>query len=190
MLWGGLKMNLQKKEFNKGYDKVAFYSVMGEYFAEKKYRDEMPYLINNEEKEWRLFYYGDTLAGFYGHDEKKGQTNVSGVYVLSAFRHSEVCAVMVEDMVYSFSSIRMTTSNPRLISHLRKNGFRELSRRGCYLTMECANTGHGPVQSGEQHTAAFINLAEGYPRSSPDRSELLTQPQKRLQKETEWISTT
>ena len=54
MQWGGLKMNLQKKEFNKGYDKVAFYSVMGEYFAEKKYRDEMPYLINNEEKEWRL----------------------------------------------------------------------------------------------------------------------------------------
>ena len=49
-------MNLQKKEYNEGYDRTEFYSIMGKFFAEKKYRDEMPYLINTEEKEWRLFY--------------------------------------------------------------------------------------------------------------------------------------
>ena len=48
-------MNLQKKEYNEGYDRTEFYSIMGKFFAEKKYRDEMPYLINTEEKEWRLF---------------------------------------------------------------------------------------------------------------------------------------
>ena len=38
-------MNLQKREFKEDYDKAAFYSIMGEFFAEKKYRDEMPYLV-------------------------------------------------------------------------------------------------------------------------------------------------
>lgn len=33
-------MNLQKREFKEDYDKAAFYSIMGEFFAEKKYRDE------------------------------------------------------------------------------------------------------------------------------------------------------
>ena len=47
-------MNLQKKEYNEGYDRTEFYSIMGKFFAEKKYRDEMPYLINTEEKECRL----------------------------------------------------------------------------------------------------------------------------------------
>lgn len=64
-------MNLQKKEYNEGYDRTEFYSIMGKFFAEKKYRDEMPYLINTEEKEWRLFYEEGVLAGFYGHEEKK-----------------------------------------------------------------------------------------------------------------------
>lgn len=49
-------MNLQKREFKEDYDKAAFYSIMGEFFAEKKYRDEMPYLVNTEEKEWCLFF--------------------------------------------------------------------------------------------------------------------------------------
>ena len=61
-------MNLQKREFKEDYDKAAFYSIMGEFFAEKKYRDEMPYLVNTEEKEWCLFFANGKLAGFYAHE--------------------------------------------------------------------------------------------------------------------------
>ena len=64
-------MNLQKREFKEDYDKAAFYSIMGEFFAEKKYRDEMPYLVNTEEKEWCLFFANGKLAGFYAHEERE-----------------------------------------------------------------------------------------------------------------------
>ena len=139
-------MNLQKKEYNEGYDRTEFYSIMGKFFAEKKYRDEMPYLINTEEKEWRLFYEEGVLAGFYGHEEKK-------------------------------ELIRMTTSNPRLLTILRRNDFRQLSRRGCYLTMERVTPCQENVTITGQRSGTIINLAE-------DSTQL------RIQKEPVWTSTT
>ena len=170
-------MNLQKKEYNEGYDRTEFYSIMGKFFAEKKYRDEMPYLINTEEKEWRLFYEEGVLAGFYGHEEKKELTIISGVYVIHESRHSEVCAFMVEDMLLSFPAIRMTTSNPRLLTILRRNDFRQLSRRGCYLTMERVTPCQENVTITGQRSGTIINLAE-------DSTQL------RIQKEPVWTSTT
>lgn len=129
-------MNLQKKEFEKDYDKAAFYAIMGEFFADKKYRSEMPYLVNSEEKEWCLFFANGELAGFYAHEERERHTYVSGVYVLPAFRQYGICASMLEDMLRSFPTVRMVTSSPKLIAMLDERGFHRISRRGSYLTLE------------------------------------------------------
>ena len=43
---------------------------------------------------------------------------------------------MLEDMLRSFPTVRMVTSNPRLIAMLDERGFHRLSRRGSYITME------------------------------------------------------
>lgn len=129
-------MNLQKREFKEDYDKAAFYSLMGEFFAEKRYRDEMPYLVNTDEKEWCLFFADGELAGFYAHEERERHTSVSGVYVLPAFRRYGVGTFMLEDMLSSFPTVRMVTSSPRLIAMLDERGFHRISRRGSYITME------------------------------------------------------
>lgn len=110
-------MNLQKREFKEDYDKAAFYSIMGEFFAEKKYRDEMPYLVNTEEKEWCLFFANGKLAGFYAHEERERHTAISGVYVLPAFRQYGVGTFMLEDMLRSFPTVRMVTSSPQAHRH-------------------------------------------------------------------------
>ena len=90
---------------------------MGEFFAEKKYRDEMPYLVNTEEKEWCLFFANGKLAGFYAHEERERHTAISGVYVLPAFRQYGVGTFMLEDMLRSFPTVRMVTSSPRPVSY-------------------------------------------------------------------------
>jgi len=45
---------LQIKIYEGNYDRAEFYSIMGKYFVEKKYKEEMPYLENKDEKVWFL----------------------------------------------------------------------------------------------------------------------------------------
>ena len=56
----------------------------------------MPYLINTEEKEWRLFMRKECSPASTAMRKKKELTIISGVYVIHEYRHSEVCAFMVE----------------------------------------------------------------------------------------------
>ena len=54
------------KVFKDNYDRGEFYSIMGKYFAERIYRKLLPYLINEKEKVWYLFFENQTLCGFCG----------------------------------------------------------------------------------------------------------------------------
>ncbi|MBR2950775.1 MAG: hypothetical protein IKC46_13105 [Lachnospiraceae bacterium] len=129
-------MNLQKLEFTIPYDKADFYARTGIYFAEKKYRHEMPYLVNSDEKEWCLFYDKDKLAGFYAHEPKDGYTLISGLFIPESHRHTGICEYLLTDITLSFGRVRMTTSSPHLIKKLLAFHFVRISSRGSYQTME------------------------------------------------------
>ena len=129
-------MNLLKKEFKGNYDRADFYARTGMYFAEKKYRREMPYLINTDEKQWCLFYQNDTLAGFYAWEEKDDITVISGFYVTESFRRLGVSEYLLTDIMEHFSAVRMTTCSQHLIKLLVRRSFERVSIRGSYLTME------------------------------------------------------
>lgn len=52
------------KEFMGNYNKEQFYSTMGRFFAERVYRKKLPYLYNEREKIWYLFYKRKELVDF------------------------------------------------------------------------------------------------------------------------------
>ena len=52
------------KEFVGNYDKDLFYSIMGKFFAERSYRKKLPYLINDKDKFWYIFFRKGELIGF------------------------------------------------------------------------------------------------------------------------------
>ena len=127
---------MDRKDFNLGYDKKEFYSIMGEFFAEEKYKKEMPYMKNSEKREWSLFFRDGSLAGFYSHEDRKKFTNIASVYVLENFRETGVLAEMVKDMAGRFRDMSVTSNSEVMLRVLRENGFRELSARGSYKKME------------------------------------------------------
>jgi len=55
----------QVKEFIDTCNNAEFYKYMGRFFAERIFRKELPYLINDFEKIWYLFFDQETLIGFF-----------------------------------------------------------------------------------------------------------------------------
>ena len=133
-------MKLAKKEFQKGYNHAEFYSIMGQFFAEPKYRKEMPYTRNDSNQEWCLFYSGNDLVGFYSHEQKKDLTVISSLYVLEEYRNHEIYKQLITDIVENFAAARTTTNSSQFITTLLEFGFSEVSRRGSYHVMERRQT--------------------------------------------------
>lgn len=127
---------ISKKEFSSGYNKQEFYSIMGQFFAEEKYRKEMPYMKNNEKREWNLFYRKDNLVGFYSHEQEKGIILISSIYVLEEFRKTGVLTEMLKDMIGGFPEMKIISNNNILLKVLEKNKFKEVSTKGSYKVME------------------------------------------------------
>lgn len=129
-------MKIKTKEFKPGYDKSDFYSIMGKFFAEKKHRKEMPYLINTDKKTWILFYEDDRLMAFYAHEKRKELTEVSGIYVLEEYRKFGLCHYIIKDAIKKFDWIRIISNTDSLLYILKENGFMEISEKGSYKIME------------------------------------------------------
>lgn len=55
---------MQIKIFEGDYDKGKFYSIMGKYFAEPKYKKQLQYMSNKESSVWFLVFEMNKLLGF------------------------------------------------------------------------------------------------------------------------------
>lgn len=64
---------MKLKYFNDEYDKSEFYSLMGKYFAERKYRNMFPYLVNEEDSNWIVALEDEEVVGFTVYEEKKNK---------------------------------------------------------------------------------------------------------------------
>lgn len=68
------------KKFKDNYDKCKFYSLMGKFFAERKYRKLMPYLFNNENLIWNISVNDKEVEGFISYKEGKDKVNIGYCY--------------------------------------------------------------------------------------------------------------
>ena len=132
-------MILTSREYPGELTETEFYSYMGKYFAEIKYRKEMPYLVNEPDYIWRLIFNGNRLIAFYHYTYKKDNLiEFGGLYVVREYRNQGVGKKILFEQVEEFKEYdhKSITNNPIVINIRRKLGFIETGKRGSYIILE------------------------------------------------------
>jgi len=142
-----LVMNVVKKYDVKGkynikvymgnYNKKEFYSQMGEFFAERIYRKELPYLINDTDKMWYLIYDRDKFLGFFGIKICTGNTLISDIYINDEKNKIEIFKYMANYLVdtYHEEELKVLTKISKEQAIWTKLGFKTVGVRGNYSIM-------------------------------------------------------
>jgi GNAT superfamily N-acetyltransferase len=130
---------LQIRIYEGYYDRTEFYGLMGRYFAEKKYRKEMPYLENSDDHIWFLAFIEGKLIGFGSVVVLKSKVVLSHSYVEEEHRRQGIWSSINEKrLAYAHEArkpIEVITKEPYLKEHWIKNGFSvyRMSGRYCYM---------------------------------------------------------
>jgi len=134
---------LQIKKYEGNYDRSEFYSIMGKYFAEKKYKKEMPYLENRESYTWFLAFTNDKLIGFGSVATFKNKTVLSHSYVEEDHRRQGVWTAINEKRLAHAQKIgnpiEVVTKEPHLKDYWVQNGFSVYRMNGRYYYLRRAN---------------------------------------------------
>lgn len=132
-------MILEVKEYPGELSEETFYSLMGKYFAERKYRKQMPYLINDDNYLWRLYFHDDELIGFYHYTYLKDNLiEFGGLYLEEDYRNQGLGKRILYEQTSEFAEYNQKSiSNNPILLHIRiKLGFSETGRRGSYSILE------------------------------------------------------
>ena len=114
------------KEFVGNYDKDLFYSIMGKFFAERSYRKKLPYLINDKDKFWYIFFKKEELIGFC--TIKIGQKDDENI-------DESLFIINYMFNLYKMENIKILTCKSNEIKFLKQLGFEETGSKGCYTNM-------------------------------------------------------
>jgi len=124
------------KEYIDTCNNGEFYKYMGRFFAERIFRKELPYLINDHEKIWYLFFDKKVLAGFCGVVMNQNSTSFTDFYVLPSYRNFSNMEFMAKYMLdlYHSERIRILTNSPEEMELWSALGFRANGNKGSYTT--------------------------------------------------------
>lgn len=122
------------KEFIDTCNNDEFYRYMGRFFAERIFRKELPYLINDNEKIWYLFFDQKELAGFCGVVMSQNGTSFTDFYLLPAYRNRVNKEYMAKYMfeIYRSERIRVLTDSKEEMEIWEALGFVENGKKGRY----------------------------------------------------------
>lgn len=125
------------REYVGNYNKSNFYSIMGKFFAERIYRKKIPYLINDKDKAWYLFYQNKELIGFCGIKIRQHYTSFSDIYILEKHYSNKVLTYITNYMfnLYKMENIKLLTCSKEEIKIWKDLGFKIIGNKGCYLCM-------------------------------------------------------
>ncbi|MBE6144115.1 MAG: hypothetical protein E7169_00875 [Firmicutes bacterium] len=119
------------------YDKKEFYGQMGEFFADRNYRKQLPYLINDVDKIWYLVYDKNKFIGFFGVKICTENTLISDIYFedapnkINAFKYT---AEFLVDL-YQEEELKVLTKIKEEQNIWLKLGFVKAGTRGNYLIL-------------------------------------------------------
>lgn len=127
---------LEVKEYIGSFDNTDFYQLMGKFFAERIYRRELPYLINDQEKIWYLFFEKKLLIGFVGIVMNQNSTSFTDFYLLHGYRTNENREFMASYMLdlYKTERIRILTNTDEEMKMWEELGFKRNGQKGSYTT--------------------------------------------------------
>lgn len=124
------------KEFVGNYDKDLFYSIMGKFFAERLYRKKLPYLINDKDKFWYIFFKKEELIGFCSIKIGQKCTSFPDLCILDD-ENLDDSLFIINYMfnLYKMENIKILTCKSNEIKFLKQLGFEETGSKGCYTNM-------------------------------------------------------
>jgi hypothetical protein len=124
------------KEFVGNYDKDLFYSIMGKFFAERSYRKKLPYLINDKDKFWYIFFRKEELIGFCSIKIGQKCTSFPDLYILDDENLDDLLFIINYMFnLYKMENIKILTCKSNEIKFLKQLGFEETGSKGCYTNM-------------------------------------------------------
>lgn len=124
------------KEFVGNYDKDLFYSIMGKFFAERSYRKKLPYLINDKDKFWYIFFKKEELIGFCSIKIGQKCTSFPDLCILDDENLDESLFIINYMFnLYKMENIKILTCKSNEIKILKQLGFKENGSKGCYTNM-------------------------------------------------------
>lgn len=134
---------MQIKTFEGSYNKTEFYAHMGKYFAELKYKNEMPYLSNKDGSMWILAFEGDELIAFASLHELKNKIMLEHSYVEEAHRKKGIWKKLNE-IRFKYASgknkpVEVITKEDHLKEYWIKNGFEVYRQNGRYFYLRKEN---------------------------------------------------
>ena len=69
------------REYKGFYNKSEFYSLMGHFFGDRKYKKLMPYLVNDDDTIWQLIIDEcNKVIGFISYKESKTRVHIGYCY--------------------------------------------------------------------------------------------------------------
>lgn len=119
------------------YDRKEFYSIMGKYFAERVYRKILPYLTNDKDKIWYLFFSDNELAGFCGVKISDSCTNFTDIYAVDKYSKLGILEFMCNRLfkLYKTEYIKILTNNEDEINIWLDLGFKNFGAKGQYKNL-------------------------------------------------------
>lgn len=119
------------------YDKNEFYMLMGKFFAERIYRKCLPYLINDKDKVWYLFFKGKDLAGFCGVKICQKCTDINDIYYFEKYRNDKILEFIANYIfnTYKLENIRLLTNKEEEKKVWKQLGFSVIGNKGSYSVM-------------------------------------------------------
>ena len=124
------------KEYMETCNNSEFYQYMGRFFAERIFRKELPYLINDCDKIWYLFFDQKELAAFCGVVMNQNGTTFTDFYVLPSYRNQNNMTYIARYMteMYESERIRILTNSKEEMELWSSLGYVESGTKGSYTT--------------------------------------------------------
>ncbi|MCI8575431.1 MAG: hypothetical protein HFI09_03075 [Bacilli bacterium] len=124
------------KEYMETCNNGEFYRYMGRFFAERIFRRELPYLINDRDKIWYLFFDKKDLAAFCGVVMNQNGTTFTDFYILPSYRAKDNMIYIAKYMteMYESERIRILTNSKEEMELWSSLGYIENGKKGSYTT--------------------------------------------------------
>ena len=109
---------------------------MGKFFAERSYRKKLPYLINDKDKFWYIFFRKGELIGFCSIKIGQKYTSFPDLYILDDENLDDLLFIINYMFnLYKMENIKILTCKSNEIKFLKQLGFEENGSKGCYTNM-------------------------------------------------------
>ena len=125
------------KTYIGNYDKNEFYTIMGKYFAERIYRKQLPYLINDKDKVWYLFFKKKELAGFCGVKICQKYTTITDIYYNETYKDENILEYISKYIfnIYKSENINLLTNKKDEKKIWTLLGFKPNKEKGSYTSL-------------------------------------------------------